>query len=243
MSSLSQPGRFATTRWSIIRAAGGHDSPAAADALAALCEAYWYPVYAFIRRQGRDAADAADLTQGFFCRLIEKHDLGTADPGRGRFRSYLLASVRHYLANEYDRATAAKRGGGARHVSLDLESAEGRYQHEPADELTPERLYERRWALTVLDRTLERLRAEYESAGKGPLFDELRGTLTADGEGSAHAESAARLEMSVGAVKTAAHRLRRRYRDLLRAEIGETVTNPADLTDELRDLFRALGRS
>jgi RNA polymerase sigma-70 factor (ECF subfamily) len=125
-------------------------------------------------------------------------------------------------------------------MSLDLAAAEGRYQHEPADELTPERLYERRWALTVLDRTLERLQSEYLAAGKGPLFDELRGTLTAGGEGAAHAESAARLGMSAAAVKTAAHRLRRRYRDLLRAEIGETVTNPADLTDELRDLFRAL---
>jgi DNA-directed RNA polymerase specialized sigma24 family protein len=191
------------------------------------------------RRQGRDAESAADLTQGFFCRLIEKRDLA-ADRQRGRFRSYLLAAVRHYLANEYDKAHARKRGGDIPHASIDRETAEGRYASEPADDLTAERLYERRWALTVLDRTLARLRAEYEAAGNADLFDELSAALTGAADAAGHEQSAQRLGMTAGAVKTAAHRLRRRYRETLRAEIAETVVDDADIDQEIRDLFAAL---
>jgi RNA polymerase sigma-70 factor (ECF subfamily) len=228
--------RFATTRWSLVAAA---KDPAARQALAELCGLYWYPVYAFVRRGGHAAEDAADLTQGFFARLIEKAGIAGADPAKGRFRSYLLGACRHFLANEHDRAAAKKRGGGRVIGSLDFTDAERRYAAEPADGRTPEQIFERRWALTLLDGVLGSLRAEYASGGQEVLFDRLKASLT--GEAGPHADLAAELGLTEGAVKVAAHRLRRRYRDRLRAAIAETVATPDDVEAEIRDLFAALG--
>lgn len=209
--------------------------PVARQALAELCVVYWYPVYAFIRRTGHDADAAQDLTQGFFTQLLERGGLSKADQSMGRFRSYLLGACRHYLANEHDRANAAKRGGGQRHLSLDFPEAERRYRVEPADQCTPDQLFERRWALTLLERTLTELRGEYVAAGNAPLFDRLKDSLT--GDGASHATIAGDLGMTEGAVKVAAHRLRKRYRERLR----EIVADTADVVDgEIRDLFRAL---
>ncbi len=233
--------RFATTRWSQVLAAGRPNAGESREALSRLCESYWYPLYAYVRRWGYDAEQAQDLTQEFFARLLEKRYLRAADPARGRFRSFLLASLKHFLANERDRAGAVKRGGRAAIVSLELENAEGRYSLEPPDQETPETIFERRWATTLLERTLSRLAREFESAGRKPLFDRLEGCLTGDGEAAPYARLAADLGMSEGAVKVAVHRLRKRFGALLREEIGETVATPAEVDDEIRELFRALG--
>jgi RNA polymerase sigma factor (sigma-70 family) len=229
---------FATTRWSLVAAA---KDPAARQVLAELCGLYWYPVYAFFRRRGHSADDAGDLTQEFFARLIEKAGIAGADRAKGRFRSYLLGACRHFLTNEHDRAAAQKRGGGRVIGSLDFSDAERRYAAEPADDRTPEQLFERRWALTLLDGVLAGLRAEYVTAGQEPLFDRLKSSLT--GEAGSYADLAAELGMTEGAVKVAAHRLRRRYRDRLRAAIAETVETDDDVEAEIRDLFAALGRA
>jgi RNA polymerase sigma-70 factor (ECF subfamily) len=236
--SPPSPGGFATTRWSLVVAAQHKADPQAHDALADLCRLYWYPLYAFIRRRGHDASDAEDLTQAFFARLLEKDALAAVTPTRGRFRSFLLSSCQHFLANERQRANALKRGGG-RVVLLDLTDAEVRYRREPAHQETPERLFERRWALALLARVLERLREEYEAGGKARLFDAIRGQLTGDGTVpySALGED---LGMSEGAVKTAVHRLRKRYGELLREEIGETVVAEAEIDEEIQALFQAL---
>jgi RNA polymerase sigma factor (sigma-70 family) len=232
--STSPPHRgFATTRWSLV-AAAQHQADAA---LADLCRLYWYPLYAYVRRRGHDAAEAEDLTQAFFARLLEKNGLASVTPARGKFRSFLLSACQNFLANERDRANALKRGGG-RVVSLD--GADARYQREPDHGETPERLFERRWALELLDRTLRRLREEHEQKGKSRLFDALKGTLAGDGA-APYAELAATLGMTEGAVKTSVHRLRGRYAELLRQEIGETVATPAEIDDEVRSLFRAVG--
>jgi RNA polymerase sigma factor (sigma-70 family) len=232
--------RFETTQWSIVLAAGRGGGGGSRDALAALCESYSYPVYAYVRRCGHGADEAEDLTQAFFAALIEKRFLSAADPERGRFRSFLLAAVAHFLANERDREAALKRGGGRVVVSLDAGDAEWRYGREPSHEETPERVFERRWALTLLDRTLARLRAESERAGHGARFERLKGFLTGEG-GGGYAEAAAGLGLSEGAAKVAVHRLRRRYRELLRDEIARTLADPAAVDDELRELFAALG--
>ncbi len=229
---------FATTRWSLVVAARG-DSSAARAALAELCRLYWYPLYAFVRRRGHAHDEAQDLTQEFFTRLLERDDLAAVDPARGRFRAFLLAACRHFLSNEHDRATALKRGGGRQLLSLDFGDADRRYAAEPGHEQTPERLFERRWALTLLDRVVQRLREHYETAGQLPLFEALKGSLTG-AAGDSHAEAAAALGMTPGAVKVAAHRLRQRYRDLLRDEIAQTVEDPAAVDDEIRALFSAL---
>lgn len=233
-------GRFATTRWSLVLAAGRRASPEADRALAALCGTYWYPLYAFARRRGLDAEEARDRTQGFFARLLETEGLAAADRSRGRFRSFLLASFSHFLANEWDRRRARKRGGGRPTLALDFASGESRYGSEPSHDATPERLFERRWALALLDRALGRLEAEYRAAGKADLFDALRPALAGD-RGTPYAELAARLGTTEGAVKVAAHRLRGRCREAVRAEIAETVATEADIDDELRHLFEALG--
>jgi DNA-directed RNA polymerase specialized sigma24 family protein len=232
--------RFATTRWSVVLAAGRRASPEAEGALAALCGSYWYPLYAHARRRGLHAEDARDRTQAFFARLLETDGLAVADPGRGRFRSFLLAAFGHFLANEWDRERAARRGGGRPALSLDVAAGESRYRLEPADEATPERIFDRQWALTVLDRALERLRDEYHRGGKGDLFDALKPALAGD-RGTPYAEVAGRLGMTEGAVKVAAHRLRGRCRDLVRDEVAQTVGAPDEVDDELRHLFAALG--
>jgi RNA polymerase sigma factor (sigma-70 family) len=229
---------FESTQWSVVLAAAGDRTGASREALEALCERYWYPVYAFVRRRGHAADEAEDLTQAFFAKLIEKHYVRDADPARGKFRAFLLTAVTHFLANERDREAALKRGGGRMIVSLDGEAAEGRFRAEPADPLTPERVFERRWALTTLERALARLRAEHERAGAADRFERLKGCLT--GEAASHGELAAALGMTEGAVKVAVHRLRRRYRELLRAEIAETLVDPATVDDELRELLAAL---
>lgn len=234
-------GRFATTRWSLVLAAGRPGTPGGDEALARLCELYWYPVFAFIRRRGYPAADAQDLAQGFFARLIEKGDVASADRGRGRFRSFLLAACQHFLANEQDRAAAAKRGGGQAPLSMDAAAAEQRYARALAHDETPERLYERQWCLAVLDGALAELREDCEAAGRAALFDRLKPFLAAEEDAGSHAAAAADLGMTPGAVKVAVHRLRGRYRAVLRRRVAETVSSDADVDDELRHLFRALG--
>jgi RNA polymerase sigma-70 factor (ECF subfamily) len=232
--------QFETTRWSQVLAAGRAPTDDSREALSRLCEVYWYPLYAYVRRWGYDADQAQDLTQEFFVRLLEKHYLRAADPMRGRFRSFLLASLKHFLSNERDRAGAAKRGGRTIVLPLEFENAEGRYSREPPDADTPETIYERRWALTLLERTLARLRHEFDAAGKQALFARLEGHLTGEQETLPYADLGAELGMSEGAIKVTVHRLRRRFGALLREEISETVSEPSQVDDEIRELFRAL---
>jgi RNA polymerase sigma-70 factor (ECF subfamily) len=241
-STGSHEVRFASTHWSVVVAARRRSSPESREALATLCRAYWYPLYAFVRRQGYSAADAQDLTQGFFARLLQKQFLAAVEREKGKFRSFLLAAMKHFLANERDRARAQKRGGGAivSLETLDFETAESRYRREPAHNVTAERIFERRWALTLLDRVLDRLVAEYAVAGKALLFEQLKDCLTAPDSARSYAELAATLAMTEGAVKVAVHRLRRRYRELLRDEIAQTVADPREVDDEIRQLFAAL---
>jgi RNA polymerase sigma factor (sigma-70 family) len=234
------PRRFATTRWSQVIAAGRAQSAASRDALSGLCEAYWYPLYAYVRRWGYGPDEAQDLTQEFFARLLEKHYLRDADPMRGRFRSFLLASLKHFLSNERDKAAAVKRGGRATIVALEVETAEGMYQLEPPDADTPEKVFERRWALMLLERTLARLRDEFAAGGRQQFFARLEGYLTGERETVPYAQLAEELGMSEGAIKVAVHRLRKRFGALLRDEIGDTVSEPAQVDDEVRELFRIL---
>jgi RNA polymerase sigma-70 factor (ECF subfamily) len=231
---------FATTHWSLVLAARGRPSPDARAALADLCRVYWYPLYAFVRRSGHDATTAEDLTQEFFARLLEKGWLGQADRTKGRFRSFLLAACKHFLTNERDRARALKRGGGKPPLPIDFGGADQRYAREPADELTPERLFERRWALALLDQVLADLRTEYAAVGKGALFDRLKAHLGGAADSAPYESVAAELGMTAGAVKVAAHRLRQRYRDRLRDAIARTLDDPAAVDDEIRHLFAVL---
>ena len=236
----SSPGNFSATRWSVVLAAAT-DARGAHDALAVLCRAYWYPLYAFLRRRGISAHDAEDLTQSFFAQLLARGGLARVDRAKGRFRTFLLASLKHFLADERDRANALKRGGGEPLLALDAIAAEQRYALEPRDDLTPDRLYDRRWALAVVDRALQHLRAEYAAAGKEALFSELQATLTAGSGAKSYREIAVTLAMEEGAVKVAAHRLRQRYGSALRAEIAETVSSREEVAAELRQLLDALG--
>ncbi len=235
--------KFATTHWSVVLASARKDTPTGQKALATLCEQYWYPVYAYLRRQGLTADEAQDLTQAFFARLLEKGYFQQAQPARGRFRSFLLAAVKHFLANERDRARAKKRGGGTPPVSLNFASAEREYQRDPPDAWTPERIYDRRWALTLLETVLARLRDEFMRSGKEEIFNALKIHLTYPQSDEPYAVVAARLGMSEGAVKVAVHRLRRRFRELLRDEIGHTVATPEEVDGEIRYLFAALSFS
>ena len=240
---MGHGGRFATTQWSLVLAAAQPGSEGAEEALARLCSLYWYPVFAFVRRQGHPTDEAQDLTQGFFTRIIEKGDLGDADRSRGRFRSFLLAACQHYLLNERDRARAQKRGGGRLPISIDVAVAEGLYQRALAHSETPERLYDRQWCLTLLDGVLDGLRDDYEAAGKGRVFERLKDFLTGEEGARTHAEAARELGMTGAAVKVAVHRLRRRYRDELRRRVADTVESAEDVEDEIRHLLKTLGRS
>jgi RNA polymerase sigma-70 factor (ECF subfamily) len=233
-------GGFATTHWSMVLAAGKGVSPDADAALETLCQMYWYPLYAFVRRLGFQPADGQDLTQEFFARLLEKQYLRDADPQRGRFRSFLLASFKHFLSKERDRATAHKRGGGRKTLPLNFEAGESRYSLEPTHEVTAEKIYERRWALTLLDQVFARLRQEFDRASKQNEFDHLKIYLTGEATTQSYRDVAAGLGMTEGAVKVAVHRLRRRYRELVREEIGHTVIGPEDVDEELRQLFAAI---
>ena len=231
---------FVTTHWSLVVSAGHNDTPHARDALEKLCRAYWFPIYAFVRRQGHGPHDAQDLTQDFFARLLEKKQFAVADPAKGRFRSFLLASLKHFLANEWDKTRAQKRGGGQMSIPMDVATAETKCGMEPADDVTAEKIFERRWALTLLEQVLRRLRAEYVRDGRENLFEQLKPTLTEVSRSVRYAEIAARLGTNEGAVKVAVHRLRQRYRELLRAEIADTVASPGEVEDEIRNLFAAL---
>lgn len=231
---------FTPTHWSVVVAAGRSDSTQAQVALEKLCRTYWPPIYAFVRRQGHGPHDAQDLTQEFFARLLGKNHLAVVDRSKGRFRSFLLASVKHFLANEWDKSQAQKRGGGQVLIPIDVASVESSCGFQPADHLTAEKIFERRWALTLLDQVLRRLREDYARDGKEKLFEQLKPTLTEASRTVGYAEIATRLDLTEGAVKVAVHRLRGRYRELLRAEIGETVASAEEVEDEIRNLFAAL---
>ncbi|MHC4813991.1 MAG: RNA polymerase sigma factor [Planctomycetota bacterium] len=234
------PREFATTHWSLVMAARPDQASQtrARKALEELCRGYWYPVYAFVRYRGYSPHDAQDVTQSFFAQIIETGGLATADPERGRFRSYLLGAVKHFLANEWHRARTQRRGGGVTFLELDALDPEARYALAPAEATDPDAGFDLEWARESIARAMEKLQAESEARGKGELFDALKGSLT--GDEPPRGETAARLGMTAGAVRAAVHRLRQRYRELLRAEIAETVTDPADVDLEMRHLVAAL---
>jgi RNA polymerase sigma factor (sigma-70 family) len=232
--------QFADTRWSLVVAAGQREAPGSEAALATLCRIYWYPLFAYARRHSSRFEDAQDLTQEFFARLLEKDFLRQADQRRGRFRSFLLTAFKHFLANERERANAQKRGGGRAPLPLDFPSGERRYLAEPSQDATAETAFDRAWALTLLEQALSRLREEQAAAGKARLFECLKETLTGIDAARAYADLAAELGMSTEAIKVSVHRLRRRYGELLRAEIAQTVTTNDQIDDELRDLFAAV---
>jgi len=240
-TSSADNARFATTRWSLVLKAGGTSSKDAAPALASLLESYWQPLYAFVRRKGHDPEAAFDMTQEFLSRILERNLLAAADPHRGRFRTFLLTALERFLINEWASSRRIKRGGGRKWVSLELDDAEKSYRLDPADNRTPERVYERRWALVLLERALERLDDEHRGSSRGALYAAVRHELSGKGTLVSNAEIAASLGMTEGAVKTAVHRLRRRYGEILREEIAETVATPEDVEDEIRHLFEALG--
>lgn len=230
---------FGTTHWSVVLAARRTGEPQAREALAALCGAYWYPLYAFVRRKGYDADAAQDLVQGFFARMLEKDDLQDVDPAKGRFRSFLMASCAHYLANRRDHDRAQKRGGGPP-VSIDPAEAERRYGREPAHALTAERLFMRRWATTLLDGVFDRLELELKAAGKAGLFETFKPALLGDPDAASYRALGESVGLSEGAARVTAHRLRRRFRELLREEVGRTLAEPGEVDEEIRDLFAAL---
>ncbi len=231
---------FAATHWTVVLAAARGEEPSrAAEAMTELCGTYWYPLYAFLRRRGHETHEAEDLTQEFFARLLGPHFLAAVDRRKGKFRSFLLAALKHFLSDQRDRAQAQKRGGGWVVLSLDRLDAETRYAREPAQDLTPEKMFEKQWALSILERVLSRLHDELLAEGKAALFEALKDTLTGVGAGG-YAALGGRLGMSEGAVKVAAHRLRRRYRALLRAEIAQTVAGPDEVEDEIRYLLACL---
>ena len=233
------PSRFHETHWSMIMAAGQKDSRAQV-ALQELCRIYWYPLYAFVRRQGHSRQDAEDLTQGFFTRLLAHNDLAAVDRAKGRFRSFLLASMKHFLANEWDKTRAQKRGGGKQILSIDFEDSESKYAAEFIHDVTPEKLYDRRWAMTVLEQVMVKLRKEMLAEGKIEQFDQMKIFLTGGKGEVRYAAVAENLGVSETAVKTAAHRLRKRYRKLLSNVIAETVETKQDVDQELRYLLAAL---
>ena len=234
--------QFTTTRWSMVLLAAENDTTRANAALAQLCRAYWLPIYAFIRRRGHNVEEAKDLTQGFFAELLAKSSLAAAQQEKGRFRSFLLTALKFFLANQWDRAQALKRGGAQTFIELDAATAEERYRIEPAESFPDDTLFDRRWALAVLEQVMAALREDYRSAGKEAVFEALKPLLTQAESALPYAGIGARLGMTEAAIKVAVHRLRQRYRELLRKEIAETVSNPDEVEDELRYLFAALAR-
>ena len=246
-SSSKGPRIFPNTRWSLVLAARQPQSPESAAALEAICRAYWYPLYAYVRRRGYSPADAEDLTQEFFAWLLERKWLGKADPQRGRFRSFLLTSVSNFLSNEWDKAKAQKRGGG-KIIPLERDEAENRYIWQPLSysipesSFTPEQSFEWRWALTLLDQVMDRLNAEFEQENKKELFEALKPCLLGESSALPYATLASILGMSEGAIKVTVHRLRQRYRQMLRDEIASTVAAPEEVEEELRYLFAVLTR-
>jgi len=235
-------GQFNTTHWSVVLLAGQTQAPQAEAALEELCRAYWPPLYAYVRRQGHSPHDAQDLTQEFFSRLLEKRYFKLAAQERGRFRSFLLKSLNHFLVNDWVRSQAQKRGGGQKPLSLDEEAVERLFQQEPPSTLPPESLYDKRWAVTLLERAMKRLGDDYAEAGKADLFERLKGWLLTEGSVQSYREMAGLLDLSESAVKVAVHRLRQRFRDAVRAEIAQTVASPAEIDEELRCLMASLSR-
>lgn len=230
---------FVTTRWTVVIAAGQRDQPQADQALEELCRTYWYPLYVYIRRQGHPREDAQDLAQAFFARFLARNYLAGLSAEKGRFRAFLLASLKHFLANEWDRAQCLKRGGQATHLSLDWQDAEDRYQLVLIDPMSPDRLYDRTWAMTLLERVVGQLQAECEADGRTGLYTALKGFLTVDREAIPHARVAGELGVTEGAVRVSVHRLRRRYRELLRQEIAQTLADPDQVQEEMRVLLGA----
>jgi RNA polymerase sigma-70 factor (ECF subfamily) len=235
--SAKGSGLFTTTHWSVVLAAGQQDSPQASEALETLCRAYWYPLYLYVRRRGYGPEDAQDLTQDFFARFLEKGSFNLADPSRGRFRTFLLKSLQHFLADDWKRAHRAKRGGGTVELPLDGVVAEARYAAELTDTRSPERAYEQRWALTLLEQVLGRLREDYARVGKARLFEALQDFLWGPDGSVSYAALAQDLATTEGALRVAVHRLREHYRDRLRAEVAHTVSNPGEVDAELRYLI------
>lgn len=232
---------FVTTHWSVVLSARDKDSPHWAEALETLCRTYWYPLYVYVRRLGHGPEDAQDLTQEFFARLLQKDYLHAVTREKGRFRTFLLVAFKRFLANEWDRLRAQKRGSGRPLASLD-EIAEQRYRFEPAETLTPDKIYERRWALTLLDQTFGRLQQEFAEGGKSQQFEYLKSFLTAERGEIPFAEVAERLQISEGAARLAVHRLRKRFRQALRTEIAHTVSSAEELDEELKYMFTVLSR-
>jgi RNA polymerase sigma-70 factor (ECF subfamily) len=233
---------FTTTHWSVVLAAGQGASPHADQAIDRLCRTYWYPLYGYARRRGYTPQDAQDFIQGFFARLLERNWLGTATPQKGKFRSFLLAALNHHISDERDRMSAQKRGGGTTLISLDQEMAENLFLQEPASVLSPEKEFEKRWATTLLQQALARVREEYQASGKAPIFDQLKPFLEGEAESGDYAEIAARLGMSPGSIAVSVHRLRQAYREAVRIEIANTVSNPDEVADEMRHLFAVLAQ-
>jgi RNA polymerase sigma factor (sigma-70 family) len=237
--AMEQSAKFPTTSWTLVVSARQGSDVDAAEALAALCERYWYPIYAFTRRRGHSSPEAQDLTQEFFARLLEKRTIEHADPAKGRFRTYLLSSFEYFLADESERRLALKRGGGVPHLSLPIGRGEERYQDEPRSQETPERIFERRWALTLIERVLALLRDGFVREGRGDHFDRLKPFLLGV-DAAPYAALAAQLDASEGALRIAVHRLRRRYRNLFRAEIADTVASEDEIDGEIRYLLQVL---
>ncbi len=233
---------FHTTRWSQVKAAGDSQVVGSERALAELCAQYWTPLYAYARRRGHDAEDARDLTQAFFAKLLEKRDLKSADPTRGRFRTFLLSSMQNFLAGEWRKDHALKRGGGVEVLSLDYDSAEDTYLREPSHDLSPEAVYERRWALGLIEQAVAELQTQYLKAGNGDLFEALKGYLGGDVEVLPYAELSRQLGQSEGALRTAATRMRARWRKRIRELVAETVIDESEIQDELRSLIAAVDR-
>jgi RNA polymerase sigma-70 factor (ECF subfamily) len=241
--SGSKQGWFATTHWSVVVSAGrGEESTTVQQALESLCRNYWQPLYSYVRRRGYSAEDAQDLTQEFFARLVQHNRIARADQQRGKFRSFLLSSMKNFLADEWDKAHAQKRGGGVQTLQLEFDTGEKLYVREPADVATPEQIYERRWALTLLDHVLTCLREEYEREGKGDLFAALSDCLLGERADQPYARLGEQLGLGESGVKSAVHRLRKRYRQLLRNEIANTVASSSEVDEELRHLLSVLAQ-
>jgi RNA polymerase sigma factor (sigma-70 family) len=233
-------GKFRTTLWSVVLAAGKQSNANSQEALARLCQTYWYPIYVYVRRQGHNADEAQDLTQDFFAKLLSKNYLQNIKPERGKFRSYLLSALKHFLADEWDRARAQKRGGGQKLLRLDVEGAEDRYKLEPSHSVSPEKIFDKRWALTLLEQVLKRLSEEYKRNERAELFERLKVYLVQKKDTGTYGDVAKELDMTENAVKVAVHRLRQRYRALLKEEILQTVSEPEDVDEEIRYLFQSL---
>lgn len=231
---------FVTTHWSVVLAAGRSDTTHSRDALARLCQTYWYPLYAYVRRRGYNGHDAQDLTQEFFARILEKQSLSAADPDRGRFRSFILSALNNFLGQEWEKSRAQKRGGRAEVFSLDLAHAEERYDLEPATFETPDKDFDKKWALALLESVMAQLEQEYKQENKSDLFIALKQTLAGPRESQPYADLAKQLSTTEANIKVAVHRLRKRYRELLQAEIANTVSSSEDIKEEMRHLFAAL---